>query len=231
MKKRVLIKDLKIVFAIIMIGTALYLKPQQKSAEGLQSLPLDKKLTIVTGGGGNSGILQTDKGIVVIDTKMAANSEELFNLVKQKAGDKKGIVINTHYHMDHTGGNHLYKGDKIYIGDYNKAFLEKQLKPEDMPTDFIKDQLSLNMGDETVEIYNMGQAHTYKDLVVYLKNRKILFTGDLVFDKVNPVLKRESGANVNNWLSVLFLMNKRWDVKTYVPGHGPTGGKEIVKIL
>ena len=69
---------------------------------------------------------------------------------------KKVIVINTHYHMDHTGGNNLYKGDKIYIGDYDKDFLQKQLKAEDMPTDYIKGEEILDMGDEIVEITNVG---------------------------------------------------------------------------
>ena len=77
----------------------------------------------------------------------------------------------------------------------------------------------------------LGQAHTFKDLVVYLKNRKVLFSGDLIFDKVNPVLKRESGADVNKWIAVLQLILKKWDIKTIVPGHGPTGGKEIAQNL
>ena len=55
-----------------------------------QIIPLDKNLTIVTGGGGNSGILVTKKGVIVIDTKMAADAGDLFKLVKEKAGDKKG---------------------------------------------------------------------------------------------------------------------------------------------
>ena len=232
MKRRMISLGILAVVAIISTS-ARFIKPlynanYQKEQETIQ---IDKNLTVVTGGGGNSGILVTEKAVIVIDTKMVVDAAALYKLAREKAGDKKIIVINTHYHMDHTGGNRLYKGDKIYIGSYDKDFLQKQLKPEDMPTDYVKDKLILDMGDETVELTNMGQAHTFDDVVVYLKNRKILFSGDLIFDKVNPVLKRESGADVNKWLNVLQTMLNKWDVKTIVPGHGPTGGKEIAQNL
>src|ERR1035438_4906127 len=90
----------------------------------------DNKLTVYLGGGGNSGILVTDSAIVVIDTKMGTDAENLANLAKEKAGGKKIIVINTHYHGDHTKGNMFYKGSKIYIGDYEKSFLMKNMDHE-----------------------------------------------------------------------------------------------------
>ena len=53
---------------------------------------VDKNLTIVQGGGGNSGIVVTDSAVVVIDTKMGGDAEKLYNLAKSKAGTKKIIV-------------------------------------------------------------------------------------------------------------------------------------------
>jgi len=206
-------------------------KKQEQQQPKLKMVPVDDRLTVAYGGGGNSGVLVTNDAVVVIDTKMPDYGEELYNFVKQKAGNKKIIVINTHYHIDHTGGNHFYKGDAIYIGDYNKEFLEKNVKPDDMPTKFVKDSTFLNLGDETVEMFNLGQGHTYEDMVVYLKNRKILFSGDLIFNKVNPVLKRESGANVDKWITDLNVILHKWNEKTIIPGHGEASGKEIAQNL
>jgi glyoxylase-like metal-dependent hydrolase (beta-lactamase superfamily II) len=42
--------------------------------------------------------------VVVIDTKMMSNSEDLYKFAKEKAGQKPVIVINTHYHPDHVKG-------------------------------------------------------------------------------------------------------------------------------
>jgi hypothetical protein len=49
----------------------------------------DESLTLVMGGGGNSGILVGEKDVLVIDTKMMEGSKKLFDIVKEKANGKK----------------------------------------------------------------------------------------------------------------------------------------------
>lgn len=195
------------------------------------TVTLSKNLTVVFGGGGNSGILVTDKAVLVIDTKMGEEAKKLYDLVKSKAGSKPIIVINTHFHHDHADGNYLYKGSKIYMGHYTAEQLKENVKPEDMPTDFVNDSLTLNLGNETVQILNMGQSHTWQDLVVYLKENKVLFTGDLVFYKNIPFVMEKSGADVNKWQSNLARIIKRTDYKTIVPGHGEIGGRALPAAL
>lgn len=184
---------------------------------------VDKDLTIVQGGGGNSGVLVTDSAVVVIDTKMGGDAEKLYNLVKSKAGSKKIIVVNTHFHGDHVKGNRFYKGCDIYIGAYDQKFLPEDIGSENMPDRFVKDSLIMDLGNEVMCLYNLGQAHTFNDMVVMLKNRKVLFTGDLVFNNVNPFLNRESGADVDKWIGVLDTMLKLPGIGMVVPGHGDTG--------
>lgn len=197
----------------------------------LKVVPLSKNLSVVEGSGGNSGLLVTDKAVVIIDTKMASGAAELSKMVMEKAEGKPIIVINTHYHGDHVTGNHFYKDSKKYIGAYDQEMLKKEVEAEDMPTDFVTDSLVLDLGNETVVMYNMGQAHTWKDMVVLLKKNKVMFTGDLIFYKVNPFVIAESGANVNNWMADLDKILKRNDYTTLVPGHGDPGGKEIASSI
>lgn len=213
-------------FILILFFQNSFSQPQQ-NANQVEAKIIDNNLTLFLGGGGNSGILVTDSAVVVIDTKMGTEAENLYNLAKEKAGGKKIIVINTHYHGDHTKGNMFYKGSKIYIGDYDKSFLAKNVEPENMPTDFVKKDLTLHLGDETVQIFNLGQAHTFQDVVVYLENRRVMFCGDLVFNKINPFLKKESGANVDNWILALNAILMGWEINTLVPGHGAPGSKDI----
>jgi glyoxylase-like metal-dependent hydrolase (beta-lactamase superfamily II) len=199
----------------------------KQNTNQIEARQIDNNLTVYLGGGGNSGILVADSAVVVIDTKMGTAAENLFNLAREKAGKKKIIVINTHYHGDHTKGNMFYKGSKIYIGNYDKSFLEKNVDHENMPTDFVIKDLKLNLGDETVQIYNLGQAHTFQDVIVYLENRRVLFSGDLVFNRINPYLKKESRANVDDWILALNAILMGWEINTLVPGHGAPGTKEI----
>ncbi len=228
LKKILLYLGALIVFAIIVL--VIYMFPFYHFFFTSESTVIDKNLTMVSGAG-NSGILVTDSAVVVIDTKMFSLAKDLYKMAKEKAGSKKIIVINTHLHGDHTNGNHLYNGSKIYIGGYDPAFVKKEMKPENRPTDFVTDSLILNLGDETVAMYNMGQAHTFDDMVVYLRNRKLLFSGDLVFNKINPALIRPNGTDIDKWKAMLNLLPTRLDIKTVIPGHGKAGGPEMIAAL
>ena len=220
-----------IILVVIIVVAAVYIYPSYKFFFTGGTIPIDKNLTIIQGGGGNSGILITDSAVVVIDTKMSSDAEQLYKQAKEMAGSKKIIVVNTHYHGDHVKGNHFYQGCKIYIGSYDEKFLREELEPENMPNQFIKDSLVLNLGNEILCLYNMGQAHTWEDMIVWLKNRKVVFTGDLVFDQINPFLVKKSGANVDMWIAVLDKILRIPDVSMFVPGHGLTGDKSIVESM
>jgi glyoxylase-like metal-dependent hydrolase (beta-lactamase superfamily II) len=225
--KKILI-GIALILLLLISGGALYLHPMVTFFLQTEIQQLDKQLTLVLGGGGNSGILITDKALVVIDTKMGGDAGTLFKLASEKAAGKPILVINTHYHGDHVKGNHFYKGSRIYIGNYDKAFLQKEVDPDNMPTDYVKDSLVLDLGNETILLYDLGRAHTYHDMVVYLKNRKTLFSGDLIFHHINPFLKKESGADVDKWMAALHLILNKFDLEKVIPGHGSIGGKELV---
>jgi len=227
MKKKIFI-GIGIAVLVILIGAVIVFYPMIRFMTQKEIVQIDPNLTVVLGGGGNSGIIIGDSAVVVIDTKMMNPSEDLYKLAKEKAGQKPIIVVNTHYHKDHVSGNKFYKGSRIYIGSYEKEFLQKNVDIENQPTDFVKDSLLLDLGNEKVHLYNIGQGHTMNDLVVYLSNRHILFTGDLVFNRINPVLKKESGANVTRWIGLLDTIINRWGGSKIVPGHGQIGDKEKV---
>jgi len=227
MKRRTIFTILGIVILIIIAVAGFFIYPQYKSFMTVETVLYDKDLTFYLSGGGNSGMLVTDSAIVVIDSKMSKPARALYDIAREKAGAKPIVVINTHYHGDHVNGNQFYKGDKIYIGAYAKDFLSKNIEPENQPNIFVKDSLLLNLGNESILLVNLWQGHTYDDMVVYLVKHRILFTGDLVTNKMNPYLKKESGADVDKWISVLGKIIKGFDIVTVVPGHGKIGGKEL----
>lgn len=226
MKKILLI--IGIVLILIIATTATLYYPAIRNMMQKETVLIDPGLTLMLGGGGNSGIVNGDSAVVVIDTKMMGASEEVYKLAKKKAGAKPIIVINTHYHGDHTKGNKYFKGSRIYIGNYERDFLQKNIDPENQPTDFVKDSLLIDLGNEQVHLYNLGRAHTYDDMVVYLSKHNVLFTGDLIFNHTNPVLRAEGGARVSDWIQKLDSMLARWSGASVVPGHGKVGDKAMV---
>jgi len=230
MKKKIFIGS-GIALLVVLVVAVVIFYPAIRFMTQREVIQIDPSLTLMLGGGGNSGVIIGDSAVVVIDTKMMGNGEDLYKFAKEKAGQKPIIVINTHYHPDHVQGNKYFKGSKIYIGNYEKEFLQKNIDAEDQPTDVIKDSLLIDLGNEKVHLYDLGRGHTSNDVVVYLTNHKVLFTGDLVFNQINPVLKDESGAKVSQWICVLDTILSRWGDSKVVPGHGSVGHREIVESM
>ncbi|MBX7107215.1 MAG: MBL fold metallo-hydrolase [Chitinophagales bacterium] len=195
---------------------------------GLEVEKVDPDFYILPGEGGNSGVLIGDSVILVIDTKMKQGAERFSRWVMDRAKGKRIVVVNTHIHKDHTGGNHYYEDAEIVAGDYGNQFWLQNNAREDMPNRWLVDTMHLDVGGEIVTIENIGQAHTFDDVVVYLRDRKTLFTGDVVLNGYHPYLEESVGANVDDYQTAMQHLLNEYDVKTVVPGHGAIGGAELI---
>jgi cyclase len=83
------------------------------------------------------------------------------------------------------------------------------------------DVLTVFAGDVRVELCYIGTpAHTTNDVVAWLPERKVLFTGDLVFNGGTPFMLMGSVAGVLDALPRL----RAFGAETLVPGHGPVCG-------
>jgi cyclase len=104
------------------------------------------------------------------------------------------------------------------------AYLERIFGPFDFarvrgrqPTDTFSGRLTLSVGDTVVELIEVGPAHTQGDLLVHVPARRLVFTGDVVFADVTPVMW---AGPVGNWLracDAILALN----AEVVVPGHGP----------
>src|SRR5205809_2089379 len=58
--------------------------------------------------GGNTGVLVTDTGVVVIDTKLTGYGPDILTRIRKVTDKPVMMVINTHTHGDHTGSNEAF---------------------------------------------------------------------------------------------------------------------------
>jgi len=195
---------------------------------GLDVHKVDDHFYVILGDGGNSGVLIGDTSVLVIDTKMKQSAERLHQWVDNKAKGKRVYIVNTHIHKDHTGGNHLYDHPTVIAGDYGVQFWNAVNAKEDMPNQWLADSIVMNFGDETVLIQNIGQAHTFDDVIVYLQNHKTLFTGDVVLNQYHPYLDEHAGSSVDNYITVQTKMLEQYPDVTVVPGHGNIGESQLI---
>ncbi len=205
----------------------IYLRPFMQKMKQTEVIQYDPGLTLVLGGGGNTGILASDSLVIVIDSKMDDAAERLHETVKQIAGSKPILVVNTHWHTDHSSGNKYYSGQSIMAGaNYTKEMWIKEAGEATLPTRWLKDRMDVRMGDDTVTFLNLGRnVHTPSDIVVYLHRRKMLFGGDVILNKHAPAIL--GAADPEGYLWAFNLIPAQFDIQKVVPGHGAVGGIEI----
>jgi len=88
---------------------------------------------------------------------------------------------------------------------------------EKLPTKTFSDQLLVTVGDKSVELIEVGPAHTQGDILVFVDEDKTVFTGDILFIDGTPIMW---AGPVSNWIKACDLIIER-DPEVIVPGHGP----------
>lgn len=219
-----------LLFSAAVAGTLymIYLRPFIEKMKVIDTINYDKDLTIVIGGGGNSGIITSDSLVIVVDTKMDDAAKNLYDKVKAMAGARPILVVNTHYHPDHIGGNKFYTGATVIAGaNYGKETWIKEAGEESLPNQWLKNRMDIKMGDDTVTIVNFARnAHTESDVFVYLHKRKLLFGGDVILNKQNAIIMGK--GDPLGYLQAFEYLQKEFDIEHVVPGHGAFGGKEVL---
>ena len=96
-----------------------------------------------------------------------------------------------------------------------------------LPDKTFEGKLTLQVGDRTVELLEVGPAHTLGDTLVYIPADRVIFTGDILFIGGHPIMW---AGPTSNWIRACDLILSL-DVETIVPGHGPiTGKKGVVEV-
>lgn len=95
------------------------------------------------------------------------------------------------------------------------------------PTRTFAEELHLQVGDKRVHLRQVGPAHTAGDVIVHLPGDRAVFTGDILFVDVTPIIW---AGPVGNWLAACdWILGL--EVDSIVPGHGPMTDKAGVRRL
>lgn len=166
---------------------------------------------------------------IVFDTPTDdQGSQELIDWLKNKNVTIKAVVA-THFHEDCLGGINAFHKEGI-ISYANKKTLELLLKNEAklLPQKTFEKKLKIRIGKEKAHISHFGEGHTSDNVVGYLPSEATLFGGCLI-----KSMKASQGnlddANVEEWsATVANIKRKLPDLKTVIPGHGASGGQELL---
>ena len=135
-------------------------------------------LYVILGEGGNTTVLLTDEGVILVDDKFERNYDDIVAQVKSLTNKPIKYVINTHAHGDHSGGNQKFLSSAQLIGHTNLRAAMIKGKLPGPPQVTFTDQMAINLGGKEVVAYHFAPCHTDGDTFVYFPAHKVLATGD-----------------------------------------------------
>jgi cyclase len=191
-----------------------------------------RNVGVFTARGGTIGYLITPDAVIVVDSQFADTAQMFLDGMKPKTSRKFDLLINSHHHGDHTGGNKVLQPSVAKIvahanvpGLQRKAAAAAKSEANQAYADttFDKDWKT-SVGKETVSAKHYGPAHTGGDIVITFQNANIAHMGDLMSFQRNPRADRPAGASIVNWIPVLENTVKDHAADTiYIFGHSKVG--------
>lgn len=194
--------------------------------------------------GSNAGFVIGTNGVVVIDTFVSPGpARDLLAEIRKVTNLPIRFVVNTHYHLDHTGGNSVFaeagatilahRNLRGWLRTENLKFFGATPKPEDkqrveslvLPDEVYSDAVDLYLGSRLIQVrYMLG--HTGGDSVVMVPDANVVYGGDLVWQKHLPNL---IDATTGDWTKTLEKLLADHPSATFVSGHGDVANADDVR--
>ena len=230
---------LSLKFAVCLSAFAAVVLAQGPVPAPLVVHQLSPKVYWVEGGGGNSGVIIGDKGVIVVDSKTTpAAGKELLEDIAKITPKPVTTVILTHSDGDHVNGLASFPaGITIIAQENDKKELEAALAaggrgapPADhLPTRVVsKNKETDKIEGINVELLHWAPAHTSGDLVVYLPSEKIVFTGDIMTQNAYPLIHLEKNGSSEGWITTAKGI-AALDANQFVPGHSDLMKKDDIQ--
>lgn len=191
---------------------------------------IDQQIGVVLGG----------DDVLVVDTRSTASqAREIAADIRRLSDRPVSIVVNTHFHWDHTWGNHALRPAtmwghvrtaermredqtdliRLLAGHYADLAPEFESMTIDPPEHTFTDRASVRVGDREVQLAWHGRGHTDSDISIHVPDAGVLFAGDVIENGAPPSFSQgypmEWAATVEQLLPLA--------TGAVVPGHGAVG--------
>jgi glyoxylase-like metal-dependent hydrolase (beta-lactamase superfamily II) len=236
--KRSVVLCLLFVLATLMTAAA----QQAPAPRVVEAEKIKDNLYVMRGGGGNSAVFITSRGVVVVDSKNPGWGKPLLDKIREITDKPVVALINSHTHGDHVSGNPEFPpGIDIIAHENAKTRMEKMLPNSanqnqavpaqtifqqnggrGMPTRTFKDKLTLFSGADQVEVYFFGIGNTDGDAWVYFPAHRTAVAADVFGAKTIPLLDSNNGGSA---ITMVDTIQKAYDqfrnAEIIISGHGP----------
>jgi len=227
--------------AIVVVGDFLAAVGAAQQTPSAASIQVDKirDNLYVLRGGGNTARFKIAKGLKLVDTKLPGWGRPILEKLKEITDKPVTTIINTHTHFDHVSGNIEFPATVDVVTHENTAKLMREMRPltggPEQPNVFkeknglglpkrtFKDRMTLGSGDERIELYYFGRAHTGGDAWVVFPALRVLHTGDVFAGKAVPLIDANNdGSGVEYPQTIAKAVAALKNIDTVITGHSQT---------
>src|SRR5712691_10658900 len=200
------------------------------------------KFYTLDGQGGTIGVLFGPDGVFMVDTQFAPLSDKIIAAIKRLTPQPLKFVVNTHVHGDHTGGDENF--GKLGATIISREELRYRLAHPNanangtpgapmpaagLPKVTYREQLTMRMNGEDIQMIAIPRAHTDGDTMVYFPGLDVIMTGDFYRSIQYPNVDRANGGSLQGLIDGLGVVIGHAGPNTkIIPGHGPTVDRAAV---
>ena len=231
---------------VLFAGTFLLAQDQDFSKVDIKVSKVAGNIYMLQGAGGNIGASVGDDGIVVVDDQYAPLADKIQAALKGITDKPVRFVINTHYHMDHTGGNELFQKQAPIIahdnvrkrleqggaaGNGGSVHMEHKPQPKGaLPIITFDHDVTVHLNGEDIRALHFPAGHTDGDSVIYFPKSNVVHMGDDFVTYGFPFIDVDSGGSIDGMISGVenAIAQLPSDVKI-IPGHGPVSNLDDVR--
>lgn len=186
------------------------------------------RLYMITGGCqcGNTAVFLTNAGVVVVDTKNPNTGKGILEKIKTVTEKPVTMIINTHTHQDHTGSNEDFPATVDIVTQENtKTNMMKMPnfqgeKAKFLPKRTYKEQMTIGSGNDRIDLFYFGPAHTNGDAWVVFPAVRAMHAGDAFAGKSTPIIDANNGGSAAQYGQTLAkAAAKINNVDTIITGH------------
>ena len=196
------------------------------------------------GMGGNIAVLTGEDGIVQIDLGVHSRAADVAQAIAALSPKPVAMLINTHWHADHTGGNEAAgaAGARIVAQDNTRTRLSTTQRIDfnkmdypptpraGLPTLTFANTATEYANSEELALTHVAPAHTDTDIYIHFRQANVIHAGDLLFNGFYPFIDYSTGGWIGGMIAAADRLLAAGNAQTrYIPGHGPLASRADVQ--
>ena len=207
----------------------------------ITTTPVRDNIYMLQGSGGNIGLSIGNDGTLIVDDQFAPLTNKIAAAIAELTDRPVNIVVNSHFHYDHTDGNENFGRAGAYIVAHDNSRkrmestqvlagsgrVQEAYDTVGLPKITFFDSMRFYFNGNAVDIVKTGNGHTDGDAQIYFREANVIHTGDMFVRYGLPFIDQSNGGTMDGMIDALMNIASLIDDDTIIiPGHGQLSSRD-----